>query len=132
MINIDIGGLVALMGLPAAVTAFCFWLIERRIQKRDKQREKQEEERQKKAEKAAEECRKKLEERERARENLEVLIIQSNGAAVALAEATAKAVQRIPDAHCNGDMHAALEYAASAKHDLKNFLTNQGVSAIFD
>ena len=128
MITINIGGLIALMGLPTATTAFCFWLIERHIQKRDKLREKQEAERQKQTD----EYRKKAEAREKSREQLELLIIQSNGAAVALAEATAKAVQRIPDANCNGDMHAALEYAASAKHDLKNFLTSQGVAAIFD
>lgn len=121
MITINIGGLIALMGLPAALTGFCFWLIERRIQKRDKEREQLEEER-----------RKKEAEREKSREKLEILIIQSNGAAVALAEATARAVQRIPDAHCNGDMHAALDYATKAKHDLKDFLTGQGVAAIFD
>ena len=41
--------------------------------------------------------------------------------AIALAEATAKAVQRIPDAKCNGDMHAALEYAQKVKHEQKDF-----------
>ena len=50
----------------------------------------------------------------------------------ALAEATAVAVQRIPDAHCNGDMHAALEYATSVKHKQKDFLTKQGVDALLD
>lgn len=121
MVEISIGGLITLMGLPAALTGFCFWLIEHKIQKREKEREKKEEER-----------RKKEEEREASREKLELLIIQSNGAAVALAEATARAVQRIPDAHCNGDMHEALRYAAEAKHDLKNFLAEQGVAAIFN
>ena len=41
-------------------------------------------------------------------------------------------VQRIPDAHCNGDMHAALEYATSVKHKQKDFLTKQGVDALLD
>ena len=132
MITIDIGGLIALMGLPAALTGFCFWLIEHRIQKREKERDKAAEEQKKKEEQAAAERRKKIEEQEEARKKLELLLIQSNGAAVALAEATAKAVQRIPDAKCNGDMHAALDYAAAAKHELKNFLSVQGVAAIFE
>ena len=35
------------------------------------------------------------------------------------------------DAHCNGDMHAALEYARQIKHEQKDFLTQQGIEAIF-
>ena len=46
--------------------------------------------------------------------------------------ATARAVQRIPDAHCNGDMHAAIDYAAKIKHAQKDFLTSQGIHAIID
>ena len=71
------------------------------------------------------------EEREKAREKNEVLIIQGMGAAIALGEATAEAVQRIPDAHCNGDMHAALEYARKVKHEHKEFLTEQSVQALY-
>ena len=41
-------------------------------------------------------------------------------------------VQRIPDAHCNGDMHDALDYAADIKHKQKDFLTRQGVSSLMD
>lgn len=121
MVEISIGGILALMGVPTAVTGFCFWLLERRIQQRDKKREQQE---------AA--ARKKAEEQEKAREGLQLLIIQSTNAAVALSEATAKAVQRIPDAHCNGDMHAALDYAAKVKHEQKEFLTKQGIQAILE
>ena len=81
MIEINIGALVVLLGIPTATTGFCFWMLEHRIQKR---------------------------------------------------EATARAVQRIPDAHCNGDMHAALDYAAKIKHAQKDFLTSQGIHAIID
>ena len=97
------------IGLPTAITAFCFWLLQQRITKRDKAQE----------------------ERERAREKNEVLIIKGVGAAIALGEATAEAVQRIPDAHCNGDMHAALEYARKVKHEHKEFLTEQSVQALY-
>ena len=108
-IELSVGGLGALLGLPTAITAFCFWLLQRRITKRD----------------AA------IDAREKAREQNELLLIQNTRAALALAEATAKAVQRIPDAHCNGDMHAALEYAQKVKHDQKDFLTEQGIKALY-
>lgn len=109
VIELSIGGLVTLLGLPTAITAFCFWLLQQRITKRDKAQE----------------------ERERAREKNEVLIIKGMGAAIALGEATAQAVQRIPDAHCNGDMHAALEYARRVKHEHKEFMTEQSVQALY-
>ena len=109
VIELSIGGLVTLLGLPTAVTGLCFWLLQQRITKRDKAQE----------------------ERERAREKNEVLIIKGMGAAIALGEATAEAVQRIPDAHCNGDMHAALEYARKVKHEHKEFMTEQSVQALY-
>lgn len=121
MIEINIGALVALLGIPTAVTGFCFWLLEHRIQKREKQKEAEEAKHQKEAE-----------DRERAREDLQIITIQGTSAAIALGEATARAMQRIPDAHCNGDMHAALDYAAKIKHALKDFLTSQGIHAIID
>lgn len=107
--------------VPSAVTGFCFWLIEQKIQKETTKREAEE-----KAHHEAEERREKL------REKQEVFLVQGVNAAIALGEATAKAVQRIPDAHCNGDMHVALEYAAKVKHEQKDFLTQQGVESLFD
>lgn len=107
--------------IPSAFTGFCFWLIQQKIQKQTAKREQEEQER-----------RKKREERERLREENEVLLLQSVNAAIALGEATAKAVQRIPDAHCNGDMHAALEYAAKVKHEQKDFLTRQGLGYLYE
>ena len=97
-------------GIPTAMTGFFFWLIQRKITAQDKARE----------------------ERERNREKLDVMILQSTSAAIALGEATAKAVQRIPDAHCNGDMHKALDYASSVKREQKDFLTNLGIHALHD
>ena len=69
---------------------------------------------------------------QRLQEQLMLKLIESNWAAIALGEATAKAVQRIPDAHCNGDMHEALEYAGRIKHSQKEFLAAQGIHAILD
>jgi len=73
---------------------------------------------------------KRMDEKDKAREQHEYLIVKSINASMALGEATAEAVQRIPDAHCNGDMHAALEYARSVKHEQKDFLNHQAVHAI--
>lgn len=68
-------------------------------------------------------------EREKAREELMILLVESNRAAIDVAVATGRAMQR---GHTNGDMEAALEYAVSIKHKQKDFLTRQGVHAIQD
>lgn len=108
-------------GIPSAITGFGLWLIQQKIQKREAKREQEEQDR-----------RKRREEREKKREENEVLLLHSVNAAIALGEATAKAVQRIPDAHCNGDMHAALEYAEKVKHEQKEFLARQGIGSLYD
>ena len=113
--------ILAAFGVPAAVTGLLFRRMENSLNKRDEQRQKEQAERERKAE-----------ERERNREKLDVMLLQSTSAAIALGEATAKAVQRIPDAHCNGDMHAALNYAAKVKHDQKDFLTGLGIHALHE
>ena len=106
--------------LPSAVAAFCFWLIEKKIEKRS---QKEDEERKKRQ--------KDIDKQEAARQKNELLTAQAIGAAIALGEATARAVQRIPDAHCNGDMDAALNYAAKVKHDQKDFLYGHGLENIY-
>ena len=115
-------GMIAIIAcLPSAVTGFCFWLIQRRIQNEDKKREAAEKKRRERDEK-----------REKLREQQELYLVKGVSAAIALGEATAKAVQRIPDAHCNGDMHAALDYAAQVKRDQRDFLSEQGIVQIYE
>lgn len=116
-----LGALVAAMGIPGAIFGLLIWNFQRKITNRDKQREKEE---------AA--ARKRAEEKERDREELELIIVQCTSAAIALGEATARAVQRIPDAHCNGDMKKALEYATDVKHNQKEFLTRKGIHALIE
>lgn len=112
------------IGLPSAIISgavgFFFWRLQRKIQNRDAEQAKKETERE---EREAQ--------REEARQKNELITIKGINAAIALGEATARAVQRIPDAHCNGDMHAALEYAQQIKHEQKNFLAEQGIKAIY-
>lgn len=107
--TIDFFDIFVIFGVPTAVTGFFFWLLKKHIDKKDKERE----------------------EKEKCRETLMLNMMKGVNSSLALGEATAKAVQRIPDAHCNGDMHKALEYASETKHELKDFLTEQGIHHIF-
>lgn len=97
-------------GIPTAITGFFVWWLKRYIDKREKKRE----------------------ERERNTEKLMLMIIHTSRATNVLAEATAKAVQRIPDAHCNGDMKTALELAAKIQQEEKDFIMDQGIKHIFE
>lgn len=97
------------MGIPSAVTGLLVWWLKKLIDKRDK----------------------KAEEREKNTEKLMLMIMQTSRATNVLAEATARAVQRIPDAKCNGDMTAALEQAAQIQKEEQTFLIDQGIQRIF-
>ena len=105
-ITISLTGLLVVMGVPSAITAFCFWLLERQIQKREEET---------KAERARRQA--EIDRRDSARKEYERYQINVTTASMALSIAVAEAVQRIPDAHCNGDMHAALEYAKKVKNE---------------
>ena len=105
----DITALIVAMSIPSAITGFCFWMLQKHLEKREKRQD----------------------EKEAAREKNEILMVKSIGAAIALGEATAEAVSRIPDAHCNGDMHAALEYARNVKHEQKEFLQRQAIDYLY-
>ena len=96
---------MVLLGVPSAFMGFCVWLLKKHLDKKDIEHQRKED----------------------ARKRLDIVLLHGVNAAISLGEATAKAVQRIPDAHCNGDMHAALDYAAEIKHEQKNFMTEQGV-----
>ena len=114
MVQIDIWELVvafiAAMGIPSAIMGLIVWRLRKRVEDREKAQDRKNEDQQ----------------------ELILILVQSTRASIALGEATAKAMQRIPDAHCNGDMKKALEYATSIKHDQKNFLAQQGIHALLD
>ena len=100
---------VVAMGIPSAITGFLVWWLKKHIDKKEEKREL----------------------REANTEKLMLLIMQETRATNVLATATAKAVQRIPDAHCNGDMTEALARAASIQNEEKEFLFDQGIKHIF-
>lgn len=130
-----VGEIAAICGIPSAVTVaivgFFVWLLERSIVKRETARAEEDAKREKARE--AEEAKLEAErtKQENSRKIFEKNLLASTNAALAVSEATARAVQRIPDAHCNGDMHAALNYAAKIKHEQRDFLAAQGIDNIF-
>ena len=97
------------MGIPTAITGLLVWFFKRHLDKRDAEKTKHE----KDIEKAI------------------TMMLRTSMANYVLIEATAKAVQRIPDAHCNGDMTKALEQAAKIQQAEQKFLMDQGVKHIF-
>lgn len=69
--------------------------------------------------------------REESLEQFMLYILRDSRATSVLAAATAKAVQRIPDAKCNGDMKEALAKAEKIQTEEKDFIFNQGINNIF-
>lgn len=112
--------ILVMWGVPSALTGLFIWFFKRHIDKKD-------------AEKAAKEAaaRKAAEDREKNYERMMLMIMQTSRATYVVAEATAKAVQRIPDAHCNGDMTSALAEAERIQKEEQQFLIDQGVKHIF-
>ena len=115
----NIMAIITAAGVPTAVTAFCFWLVQRSIRLRDEAEKIERENRQK-----------EMDERERQRKEYEKCQLKMTTATMALAEATAAAVERIPDAHCNGEMHAAMAYAQKIKNEQKDFLMSQAIASL--
>lgn len=78
MIELDIWqllvGFVAAMGIPSAIMGLIVKRLEKRLAKRDSDRDEQ----------------------DKSQKDLIVLLVQSTNASIALGEATARAVQRIP------------------------------------
>ena len=101
--------LIIAAGIPSAVMGLLVWWLKRYIDKQEEKRL----------------------EREKNTEEFMLFIMKNSRATNILAEATAKAVQRIPDAHCNGDMTAALEEASKIQKLEKDFMFNQAVQRIF-
>ena len=66
--------------------------------------------------------------KDKAREEINVLLIQGIGASISLGEANAIALK---NGKTNGETERALTYAKDAKHNITNFLTQQGVKHIY-
>lgn len=105
----DLTAIFMAAGIPSALFGLVIWWFKRTVEQREAARD----------------------EREKNLETLMLMMTQTTRANNVLAVATARAVQRIPDAKCNGDMTAALEEAAKLQAAEKDFLVEQGVKHIF-
>ena len=101
---------IAAMGIPSTIMGLFIWWLKGYIDKREKKRE----------------------EKEKSTEKLIILLLKETRSTNVLATATAKAVQRIPDAHCNGDMTEALATAAKIQKEEKEFILNEGIKHIIE
>jgi hypothetical protein len=106
----NLGEIALIMGIPTTITGLLVWWFKRWFERREKARD----------------------EREKNIESLILLVLQNSRAANVLVEATARAVQRIPDAHCNGDMTKALDKARDIQRKEQEFLIDQGIKHIFE
>ena len=93
--------IVGIIGVPSLVMGIILWYIKRYFDKRDK----------------------KEETRERARIKNNVLLLMGVSASLALGEATAEAIKT---QRCNGEMEEARVYALQVKHQIKDFMYQQG------
>ncbi len=130
-----VGQIAALCGIPSALTVgivgFLFWLLEHKIAKKEAARVAQEERLAAVREKQEQKLEHERQKRDENRREFEKNLLLTSNAALALGEATARAVQKIPDAHCNGDMSDALDFAKKIKHEQRDFLAAQGIDNIF-
>ncbi len=102
--------IVAWFGIPAAITGIGAWWIKRKVEANEK----------------------KQAERDTNIETLILVMMQTSRANSIGIEAIAKAVQRIPDAHCNGDMHEALAKMDELQKKEKDFMLEKGIKYIFE
>ena len=106
---IPLNDLIAQLGIPSAIMGLVVWWFKRYIDKRETESEA----------------------RQKSIENMMMVMLKEIRANNVLSEATAKAVQRIPDAHCNGDMTAALALAEKIHKEEEQFVLDQGIKHVF-
>ena len=106
----EIAELILLFGIPSAITGLGIWWFKRRVEQSEKKSQEQQ-------------------------ENIEALImmiVQSSKANQIGIQAIARAVQRIPDAQCNGDMTTALAEMEKIQAQEKQFLISKGIKYLFE
>ena len=102
--------ILALFAIPSSITGLFVWWVKKKL---DQQEERQLE-------------------REKNQETLMVMMMNSTKANSIGIQAVARAVQRIPDAHANGDIDSAIEEMDKLQKEENNFLTEQGVKHILN
>ena len=102
--------ILALFAIPSSITGLFVWWVKKKL---DQQEERQLE-------------------REKNQEQLMVMMMNSTKANSIGIQAVARAVQRIPDAHADGDIDSAIEEMNKLQKAEDNFLTEQGIKHILN
>ena len=108
--ELTVAQLIAVFGIPAAITGLGVWWVKRRIEQNEA----------------------KTKEHEDNLEALVLMMMQTSRANTVGITAIARAIQRIPDAHCNGDMTAALEEMDKIQRKEQQFIIDKGIKYIFE
>ena len=108
--EISLVQLLLTFGIPSAITGIAIWWFQRRIERNEA----------------------KSKEHEANIESLVLMMIQTSRANTVGITAIAKAVQRIPDAHCNGDMTSALAQMEEIRKKEQQFLIDKGIKYLFE
>ena len=108
--EINLLQLLLTFGIPTAITSISIWWFQRRIEKNEA----------------------KAKEHEANLESLVLMMMQTSRANTVGITAIARAVQRIPDAHCNGDMTAALEQMEQIQKKEQQFIIDKGIKYLFE
>ena len=99
-----------LFAIPSSITGLFVWWMKKKL---DQQEERQLE-------------------REKNQQELMIMLMNSTKANSIGIQAVARAVQRIPNAHANGDIDSAIEEMDKLQKEENNFLTEQGVKHILN
>ena len=102
--------LILLFGIPTAITGIGTFLIKRRIERNEV----------------------KAKEHEQNLEALVLMKMQTSRANTVGITAIARAIQRIPDAHCNGDMTEALAQMEAIQKKEQQFVMDKGIKYLFE
>lgn len=110
MMELTIAQLIAVFGIPTAITGIGVWWFKRRIEKNEA----------------------KAKEHEQNLEALVLMMMQTSRANTVGITAIARAVQRIPDAQCNGDMTQALAEMEAIQKKEQQFIIDKGIRYLFE
>lgn len=108
--ELTLAQLAVVFAVPSSITGLVVWWLKRKIEENEK----------------------KAREHESNLESLVLMMMESTRANTVGITAIAKAVQRIPDAHCNGDMSAALEQMEQVQEKEQQFIMDKGIKYLFE
>lgn len=107
--DIDVSTILSFWGVPGIIGGIILYILKKKADKREKERL----------------------QRDENQKALMLMMMQSNRANSVGIRALAVAMQRIPDAKCNGDMKKALDQMDEASKKEKDFLLSLGIEHIF-